>query len=248
MNDLVNRKGALMSGRRDEFEARNHLTNALTDGSEGRRRRFSRRSFLARAAATLSTAILAREAWSDSTSTGIDALGGPLVAGNPGPIWSMGASELADRIRARKLSSREVVDAFLERIDAVNGQVNAITVVLAASAREAAEHADGLIARGMRVGPLHGVPFTVKENIEMVGSATTQGLVALANLIPTRINRTSPNSKRPVRSRSPGRTSPTSQSVGTRTTSCTVPRSTRGMPLVAPAVRVAATRRRSPPA
>jgi len=50
MNDLVNRKGALMSGRRDEFEARNHLTNALTDGSEGRRRRFSRRSFLAGAA------------------------------------------------------------------------------------------------------------------------------------------------------------------------------------------------------
>ena len=175
-----------MSGRRDELEARNHRTNSLTDGSKGRPQPFSRRSFLARAAATLSTAVLAREAWSDSASTGIDASGGTLLAGNPGPIWSMGATELADRIRARKLSSRQVVDAFLERIDSVNGQVNAITVVLASSAREAAEHADELIARGMRIGPLHGVPFTVKENIEMVGSATTQGLVALANLIPTR--------------------------------------------------------------
>jgi len=151
-------------------------SDALAGESNGEPGSLSRRSFLAGAAGALAA----------STVMGIEPSGGAVRSALGGPIWSMGASELADRIRARELSSREVVEAFLERIGAVNGQVNAITVVLAESAREAADRADQLIARGARVGRLHGVPFTVKENIEMLGSATTQGLVAFANLIPPR--------------------------------------------------------------
>jgi amidase len=90
------------------------------------------------------------------------------------------ASELAELIRRREVSSREVVTAHLERIEAVNGKVNAVTVVLADSALDAADRADA----GASVGPLHGVPFTVKENIDCVGTATTNGVPALENAVP----------------------------------------------------------------
>src|SRR4051812_39043776 len=91
-------------------------------------------------------------------------------------LWRAGASELAEMIRARQASSREVVDAHLARIEAVNGTVNAITVVLADEARAAADAADRAVAAGGELGPLHGVPITIKENIDVAGSATTQGL------------------------------------------------------------------------
>jgi len=96
-------------------------------------------------------------------------------------IWQKSASDLAGAIRSGQLSSREVVEAHLARIEAVNDRLNAVTVVLAESALAAADAADHGEARG----PLHGVPFTVKENIDCVGSATTQGLPALAEAMPS---------------------------------------------------------------
>lgn len=95
-------------------------------------------------------------------------------------LWSKGAGELAELIRERKVSSREVVQAHLDRIDAVNGAVNAVTVTLAESALTAADDAD----RTPGSGPLHGVPFTIKENIDVVGSATTNGVPAFADALP----------------------------------------------------------------
>lgn len=86
-------------------------------------------------------------------------------------------------IREGTVSSREVVDAHLDRIDAVNERVNAVTVLFADEAREAADSADAA-DRDSR-GPMHGVPFTVKENIDLVGSATTRGVEVLANEMPT---------------------------------------------------------------
>ena len=99
-------------------------------------------------------------------------------------LWRMGASELAQAIRTKKASSREAVDAHLARIEAVNPSVNAVTVVLADSARAAADAADRAVAAGQDLGPLHGVPMTIKENIDLVGSATTQGLVAMKDALP----------------------------------------------------------------
>jgi amidase len=92
-------------------------------------------------------------------------------------LWRRGAGELAQLIASREVSSREVVDAHLERIEAVNGHLNAIVVTLADEARAAADAADA--ADGRR-GPLHGVPFTVKENIDVAGTATTSGVPAAA--------------------------------------------------------------------
>ncbi len=99
-------------------------------------------------------------------------------------LWRRGAADLAEGIRTKQFSSREVVQAHLDRIAAVNRQVNAVTVVLGDSALEAADAADRAVAMGLSLGPLHGVPFTVKDNIEMVGTACTQGVAALKDALP----------------------------------------------------------------
>ena len=95
-------------------------------------------------------------------------------------LWQKSATELAGLIKSKQTSSREVIEAHLARIDQVNPRLNAITVVLADSALAAADVAD----RTEPSGPLHGVPFTIKENIDCTGSATTQGIPALADAMP----------------------------------------------------------------
>src|SRR3954463_16571621 len=99
-------------------------------------------------------------------------------------LWRMGAAELAALIKKPEVPSRGVVAAPLARIEQVNPAVNAVTVTLAESARAAAADADAATQAGGPLGPLHGVPFTVKENIDLVGSATTQGLVAFEQAMP----------------------------------------------------------------
>jgi amidase len=101
-------------------------------------------------------------------------------------LWRFGATELAELIRTRTASSREVVEAHLRRIEAVNPQLNAVTVVLGEQAMEAAEAADRAAAAGDPLGPFHGVPFTVKESIDLVGTPTTIGLRAFAEAYPRR--------------------------------------------------------------
>ena len=98
-------------------------------------------------------------------------------------LCTKSATDLAHMIRAGETSSREVVDAHLERIDEVNGYVNAVTVSLADTARAAADAADETPPEA-RTGAFHGVPFTIKENIDCVGSPTTNGVPALANALP----------------------------------------------------------------
>lgn len=97
----------------------------------------------------------------------------------------MSASDIAAAIRTKKISSREVIAAHLERIQALNEEVRAVTRVLSQEALAAADEADRVLARGGEAGPLHGVPMTVKENIDVVGSATTQGVKALAEAVPS---------------------------------------------------------------
>jgi amidase len=98
-------------------------------------------------------------------------------------LWQMGALELAAQIRTKAVSSREVLEAHLQRVDQVNGDLNAIVRVLADEARAASDAADAAVAAGHELGPLHGVPFTVKENIDLAGTPTTWGIPALAEAI-----------------------------------------------------------------
>lgn len=99
-------------------------------------------------------------------------------------LWRMSATELAEAMRSRQVSSREVVEAHLRRIEQMNPAVNAIPVVLAEKALEAAHEADRAVAGGGDLPPLHGVPFTVKGNIDLAGTPTTHGIMALAAAYP----------------------------------------------------------------
>ncbi|MGN6680172.1 MAG: amidase [Streptosporangiaceae bacterium] len=98
-------------------------------------------------------------------------------------LWRKGAVELATMIRNREVSSREVVQAHLDRVDAVNQDVNAIVRLLPDLALAAADAADKMVADGSELGALHGVPCTVKENIDLAGTPTTQAVPALAEAI-----------------------------------------------------------------
>jgi amidase len=101
-------------------------------------------------------------------------------------LWRMSALELAEAIRTRQVSSHEVIEAHLRRIEAVNPSINAVVIVLAEQALKAAKTADRAVAAGADLPPFHGVPFTVKENIDVAGTPTTQGFKALANDYPRR--------------------------------------------------------------
>jgi len=77
-----------------------------------------------------------------------------------------------------------VTTTDLWRIQAVNPSVNAVTVMLAEQALEAAKAADRAVAAGGDLPPFHGVPFTIKGNIDLAGTPTTQGLKALSGAYP----------------------------------------------------------------
>src|SRR5256885_270950 len=109
---------------------------------------------------------------------------------NPAPdtnaIYYKDATELAALIRTKQLSSREVVQAHLDRIGAVNPKINALVTLLADDALKVAGAADKAVMSGAEVGPLHGVPFTIKDAIDTAGVLTQRGSKIFAGNIPER--------------------------------------------------------------
>jgi amidase len=100
-------------------------------------------------------------------------------------LWRLSATELAAMIRRRQVSAREAVEAHLRRIDAVNPAVNAIVIRLDEQALAAADAADRTLSTGAAVPPLHGVPVTIKECFDLVGTPTTSGAKIWADVYPT---------------------------------------------------------------
>lgn len=98
-------------------------------------------------------------------------------------IWRMSASDQAAAIRDGKVSAVEAVESSIARLDAANPSVNAVVVDLREEALAAAREADAKRARGEKLGALHGVPVTIKINVDYVGQANSNGVPALANLI-----------------------------------------------------------------
>lgn len=84
-------------------------------------------------------------------------------------------TEIAAALRDRRIGSLELLDHFLARCERHNGRLNAIVAWDVTAARERALAADAALARGERWGPLHGVPMTIKDSIEVVGMPTTSG-------------------------------------------------------------------------
>jgi Asp-tRNA(Asn)/Glu-tRNA(Gln) amidotransferase A subunit family amidase len=91
-------------------------------------------------------------------------------------LQDLSAREIAACIAARELSSAEVVEHFVARLKAVNGKLNAVTADLSETARKAAEDVDQALARGEKLGPLAGLPVTIKECFDLAGTASTFGL------------------------------------------------------------------------
>jgi amidase len=90
-------------------------------------------------------------------------------------ILSFSATRQARLVRQRSISSMELVQAHLERIAAVNPRIHAAVEVLPALALAAARAADEALARGEETGPLCGVPFSIKDSIELAGTVCTAG-------------------------------------------------------------------------
>jgi aspartyl-tRNA(Asn)/glutamyl-tRNA(Gln) amidotransferase subunit A len=101
-------------------------------------------------------------------------------------IYYKDATDLAALIRTKQLSSREVVQAHLDRVAAVNPKVNAIVTLLADEALKSADAADKAVKDGVELGPLHGVPFTIKDAIDTAGVLTQRGSRIFAGNIPSK--------------------------------------------------------------
>jgi len=95
------------------------------------------------------------------------------------------ALTLARRIRTKEISPVSVVEAVLQRIEALQPTVNAFVTVTADEAREAARRAEAAVMAGERLGPLHGVPFSVKDLLFTEGTRTTMGSLIFADQVPT---------------------------------------------------------------
>jgi len=95
------------------------------------------------------------------------------------------ATDLADLIAEKEISPVEVMRAFLERITTLNPRINAI-LTLAPTAEEEARRAEAAIIRGETIGPLHGVPFTVKDSLDTAGVRTTRGSRLFTDHVPAK--------------------------------------------------------------
>ena len=88
------------------------------------------------------------------------------------PLWQMSAVDLSANIIGGELSCEEAVTAAVERMRAVNPKLNAVVDDLGDAAIEQARDHDETLAGSGPIGPLHGVPVTIKENVDQKGCAT----------------------------------------------------------------------------
>ncbi|MEE3327542.1 MAG: amidase [Myxococcota bacterium] len=97
----------------------------------------------------------------------------------------LSASELSKMLRKREIGSRELTDLYIERIERLDGDINAVVVRDFERAREAADAADRALAEGREGGPLHGLPMTIKEAYDIEGLPTTWGIPAFKDNVAT---------------------------------------------------------------
>ncbi len=100
-------------------------------------------------------------------------------------LWKLGAVELVAGIRDGSFSCVEAMQSVADRIGDRNGHLNAITVDLREAALVEAMAADDARSKGRELGPLHGVPITIKENVDVAGQSTPNGIPAFADLVAT---------------------------------------------------------------
>lgn len=99
------------------------------------------------------------------------------------PIYYQDASTIAELIRTREISPVEVMKAHLDRIKSLNPSINAV-VTVAVDALESAKAAEAAVMRGDALGPLHGVPFSVKDSIDTANVLTQRGSPIFKGRVP----------------------------------------------------------------
>jgi amidase len=154
----------------DSAEPRPTDSLTLDDGA------LSRRNFVAAVTAAVSLP------WSSALSAAV-ATPADLTQEN---LHYASATTLAAAIKAKKVSSVEALEACIKRTGEVNGKINAMVQPAYEAARAAAKKADAALARGATLGPLHGVPFSIKDSIETAGIISTAGTKGWAKRVPTR--------------------------------------------------------------
>ncbi len=92
----------------------------------------------------------------------------------------------ARAIREGKTSSRALLELFIDRIESLDGDINAVVTRDFDAARRTADQADAVLARGDPIGPLHGLPITIKDALETQGLRSTGGADDLKDYVPTR--------------------------------------------------------------
>ena len=98
-------------------------------------------------------------------------------------LWRASAKQIADGIREKTFTCREVVDSCLDRIADVNHALRALSHIRPEDARAQADRADAALAAGEALGPLHGVPVVIKGNVDVADWPTVNGCNELVNNI-----------------------------------------------------------------
>ncbi|WP_154855059.1 amidase [Cyclobacterium xiamenense] len=102
----------------------------------------------------------------------------------PASIHYKSVTALAEMIRTKEVSALEVVQAYIDRIDAVNYQLNAVVMECFDRALDEAKKADQALAKGNSTGSLHGVPLTIKDSFMTEGVVSTGGTIGKMNFVP----------------------------------------------------------------
>jgi amidase len=100
-------------------------------------------------------------------------------------LAAMSAVELTNLLRKRQIGCLELLEFYIERYGRLNPRINAIVATDFENAKKRANAADGALARGEDWGPLHGLPMTIKDCIEVVGMPTTYGSSVLEDFMPS---------------------------------------------------------------
>ena len=90
-------------------------------------------------------------------------------------IYHLSATEFTKKIKSKEVSSKELTQMYIDRIEKLDGDINSVVVKMFERALQDAEKADIALNKGEDLGPLHGIPMTIKESYAIEGQKTTWG-------------------------------------------------------------------------
>ena len=161
--------------------------NSGESGEQGKNGHLSRRDFMHKVGVTLGAVTMGPLAASYGAKPGPKTDNIPLNKGDfMKNLASLSASNLVKALKKKKISSLELLEFYIERYKRLNPRINAIVATDFENARKRARAADAAFARGEDWGPLHGLPMTIKDNIEVVGMPTTYGMPLFKNFMPSK--------------------------------------------------------------